>query len=304
MADTPPRPRFTVRRRPFPLDDSPPSDGAARHDQWGEWDAPVRSDQTRWFDPLVPLGGDHHSPPNVALTAFILGAVGGLGTGWLLWWTYQVWERSTAIPLTTASTTVDSTWSNALEPFGLVLVVVPLYHFLEYMSTALYNPIHLEYGSFMLSPDPNGRFAQALAVSVVEFFIEAYVWPSLKAQLVLRILGIGCIVMGQAFRTLAMVTAKMSFNHYVARFKTREHTLITHGVYRLVRHPAYFGFFIWAIGLQLVLANPLSLVVYTGVLGYFFYDRIQYEEQGLMRFFGADYVAYRQRTARLIPFLY
>ncbi|KAJ1975122.1 farnesyl cysteine-carboxyl methyltransferase [Dimargaris verticillata] len=299
MTDSTSRPTFTVRRRPFPFDDSPPIDGAVRHDQWGEWDTPARNDRDRWFDPLVPLGGDHHSPPNVALTSFILGAVGGLGTGWLLWWVYQVWWLPAATPFTT--TTTDSTWPDAMAPFGLVLVFVPLYHILEYMSTALYNPVHLEYGSFMLSPDPNGRFAQALVVSAVEFLIEAYFWPSLKTQLGLRILGMN---RSFVFRTLAMVTAKMSFNHYVARFKTREHTLITHGVYRLVRHPAYFGFFIWAVGLQLVLANPLSLVAYIGVLGYFFYDRIQYEEQGLVRFFGADYVAYRQRTSRLIPYLY
>jgi len=39
------------------------------------------------------------------------------------------------------------------------------------------------------------------------------------------------MVVGQSFRSLAMVHAAQSFSHIVKRVKLEDHTLITHGVY-------------------------------------------------------------------------
>ena len=83
----------------------------------------------------------------------------------------------------------------------------------------------------------------------------------------------------------------------------QEHALVTHGIYAWLRHPAYFGFFWWAVGTQLLLANPLALVAYTGATFYFFYDRIPYEEELLVHFFGSEYKAYRKRTWIGIPLM-
>jgi len=79
---------------------------------------------------------------------------------------------------------------------------------------------------------------------------------------------------------------------------------VTHGIYSYLRHPAYFGFFWWSVGTQLLLSNPISLVAYTAATFYFFYDRIPYEEELLIHFFGDRYRAYQQRTYIGIPFLY
>jgi len=82
--------------------------------------------------------------------------------------------------------------------------------------------------------------------------------------------------MGQSFRTLAMIHASSNFSHQIALHKDPKHTLVTSGVYSLVRHPSYFGFFWWAVGLQVFLANPVSTVVFVGVLWRFFSERIKY----------------------------
>ncbi len=42
-----------------------------------------------------------------------------------------------------------------------------------------------------------------------------------------------------------------------------------------VRHPSYAGFFYWALGTQLLLQNPLSLLFFCVVLWRFFYYRIR-----------------------------
>ncbi|KNZ61978.1 uncharacterized protein VP01_13299g1, partial [Puccinia sorghi] len=94
---------------------------------------------------------------------------------------------------------------------------------------------------------------------------------------VLRNVGIGMTVCGQVVRTLAMVTAAQSFNHQVSTHvsKQPDHILVTHGIYRFLRHPSYFGFFWWSIGLQLFLNNSLAAVLFTNVLWSFFHRRIQ-----------------------------
>jgi protein-S-isoprenylcysteine O-methyltransferase Ste14 len=81
------------------------------------------------------------------------------------------------------------------------------------------------------------------------------------------------------------------------------HTLVTSGLYGIIRHPSYLGLLIsalgWAlafrsgVGVLLVLATLVPLVA-----------RIRAEEALLHSQFGAEYDAYRARTSRLIPGLY
>ena len=61
---------------------------------------------------------------------------------------------------------------------------------------------------------------------------------------------------------------------------------MTTGVYAYFRHPSYFGWSVWALGTQLVLGNPVSLVFYAFAAYAFFKDRIPYEEYKLAEFFG------------------
>ena len=117
------------------------------------------------------------------------------------------------------------------------------------------------------------------------------------------ILGFILIIFGQAVRTAAMAEAGTSFNHIVQSHKRQDHNLIETGVYRIFRHPSYFGFFWWGLGTQLFLGNTICLVAYAVVLWKFFANRIVKEEKFLVRFFGKDYESYRARTAVWIPFM-
>ncbi|KAJ1916140.1 farnesyl cysteine-carboxyl methyltransferase [Tieghemiomyces parasiticus] len=101
-----------------------------------------------------------------------------------------------------------------------------------------------------------------------------------------------------------MVTAKRSFSHYIATERNPAHVLVTHGVYRSVRHPSYAGFLLLNAGLQIYLANPVAFVAYMVAVGQFVLRRMDQEEELLVRFFGSAYVDYRKRTAALIPYIY
>ena len=79
------------------------------------------------------------------------------------------------------------------------------------------------------------------------------------------------------------------------------HTLVTGGVYRRIRHPMYAAIYAYAIAQALLLANwvvgPASLVAFTLM----FASRLGREERMMVEKFGAEYERYRQRTKRLVP---
>lgn len=52
-----------------------------------------------------------------------------------------------------------------------------------------------------------------------------------------------------------------------------------------------------------MLGNALGLVVYAGALWIFFARRIPGEENGLVSFFGDDYLQYRKKAVVGIPFI-
>ncbi|ESA33398.1 isoprenylcysteine carboxyl methyltransferase [Leptolyngbya sp. Heron Island J] len=83
-----------------------------------------------------------------------------------------------------------------------------------------------------------------------------------------------------------------------------DHTLITNGIYQSIRHPMYTAIWLWSIAQALLLTNwiaGLSGVITFGTL-YFF--RVGNEEKMMLEQFGEQYQAYRQRTKRLVPFLF
>ncbi|MDR0749638.1 MAG: isoprenylcysteine carboxylmethyltransferase family protein [Tannerellaceae bacterium] len=81
----------------------------------------------------------------------------------------------------------------------------------------------------------------------------------------------------------------------------REHTLITDGPYRYVRHPMYSDMMLWLVSFTLITANWFyALTISTG-LAIMLIVRIPDEERLMMERFGEPYRAYMKRTKRLIP---
>lgn len=160
-----------------------------------------------------------------------------------------------------------------------------LFHFLEYYITAAYNTRYADISAFLLSS--NGwayNFAHSSAS--VECLLAYLFYPyesyfsftspvyGVKIQVVV---GIFLMALGQVVRSLAMAQAGSNFNHTVQVERREGHMLVTHGVYAVLRHPSYFGFFWWGIGTQLMLGNVASLLGYAVVLWKFFSHRIDRE---------------------------
>jgi len=80
-----------------------------------------------------------------------------------------------------------------------------------------------------------------------------------------------------------------------------KHQLITHGVYRRVRHPMYLALFIYAVGQALVVPNWLAGPSNGVAMILLFALRVGPEERMMLEQFGKDYEAYQSKTKRLVP---
>ncbi len=116
-----------------------------------------------------------------------------------------------------------------------------------------------------------------------------------------RWLGVALFAAGGSLRLWPVFVLGHRFSGLVAI--QPGHTLVTTGIYSVIRHPSYLGLLIGSLGWALafrsgvgVLLTALTLVPLIG--------RIQAEEALLRSQFGAEYDAYRSRTSRLIPGLY
>jgi protein-S-isoprenylcysteine O-methyltransferase Ste14 len=83
----------------------------------------------------------------------------------------------------------------------------------------------------------------------------------------------------------------------------RGHTLVTHGVYRVIRHPSYLGFLVASLGWALAFRSGLGVLLAALLIPPLF-ARINAEERLLRSHFGDEYDVYCRRTSRLLPGIY
>jgi protein-S-isoprenylcysteine O-methyltransferase Ste14 len=90
-----------------------------------------------------------------------------------------------------------------------------------------------------------------------------------------------------------------------AELSTEEdHQLFTQGVYKYIRNPMYSGGLIATIGFCLVFRCIITLIIMFTYTFLVYKMRINEEEKILQNKFGKEYEDYKQKTKKLIPFLY
>jgi protein-S-isoprenylcysteine O-methyltransferase len=197
--------------------------------------------------------------------------------------------------------TVIISGPNEYKPFGIYGTFMSIFHYTEFLGIAMSNPQTLSPDSFILNHSV--PYVVAAMASWLEFSLEVYFVPQMKVYRVLWAMGATMCFSGEMLRKISMITASKSFSHLVQFTRTEDHVLITHGVYSLMRHPSYVGWFWWSIGTQIILANPICTLVYTLTSWKFFNDRIHMEEATLLSFFGDDYYKYQQKVPTGLPFI-
>lgn len=81
----------------------------------------------------------------------------------------------------------------------------------------------------------------------------------------------------------------------------QNHTLITQGIYKSIRHPMYTAIWLWVIVQPLLLNNYIAGL--SGLLSFsiLYFLRVGQEESMMVEQFGEQYLDYKKKTNRLIP---
>ena len=116
-----------------------------------------------------------------------------------------------------------------------------------------------------------------------------------------RWLGVVLFTAGSALRLWPVFVLGHRFSGLVAI--QPGHTLVTSGIYRIIRHPSYLGLLIGTLGWGLAFRSGVGVLLAALMIPPLA-ARIRAEERLLRTEFGAEYDAYRARTSRLIPGLF
>lgn len=188
----------------------------------------------------------------------------------------------------------------ACRQLSQMFVAVIFFHVSEYFLAAF---VHGKSSVTLKSLLISKHYLLAMIFSLLEYLIEVTFFPELKEYWVISDLGLVLVVLGEIIRKMAIITAGQSFTHMIRVRPDERHQLVTHGIYKFIRHPGYCGFFIWSISTQIMLCNPLSTIGFAVVVWKFFNSRIPYEEYFLRQFFGMQYVEYAQQVVSGVPFV-
>ncbi len=133
------------------------------------------------------------------------------------------------------------------------------------------------------------------------------IWDLVRQPENLRLLsiqntvGLALTVIGFTILFVAMGT--LWWSHSPTLVIREGHQLITHGIYRFMRHPMYLGAITVCISVP-VYASSLYGLLIMSALSPVFLNRIKIEERLLTDEFGDAYRAYMGTAKRLIPFIY
>ena len=191
----------------------------------------------------------------------------------------------------------DQSFRTALLIIVIVTFPIGLYH--RFRSQATHEPLdRMQEGLFLLIAV---RLSGVVVwLGVVAFLIDPawMAWSSLSLPLWLRWIGVGFGVLAAALMLWTMRRLGKNLTDTVVT--RREHTLVTRGPYRWVRHPFYDSAAMWVTGIGMLAANWFILATGVFAIGVLVV-RTRIEEEKLLARFGDPYRAYVARTGRFLP---
>ncbi|KAI9085044.1 hypothetical protein K1719_033036 [Acacia pycnantha] len=188
----------------------------------------------------------------------------------------------------------------ACRQLSQMVIAIIFFHSSEFLlALSIHGKSTVSLTSLLISKS----YLLAMFFSLVEYGIEITFFPELKELWAISYLGLTMVVIGEIIRKMAIITAGQAFTHVIRTHYEERHQLITHGIYKYIRHPGYCGFLIWSVGTQIMLCNPLSTIAFAAVVWYFFAKRIPYEEFFLRQFFGTEYEEYSRQVVSGVPFV-
>ncbi len=150
-----------------------------------------------------------------------------------------------------------------------------------------YDPAPLRWGTFLVLGE----------LAVYLDYAHWHLLPWLE-QRALQATGLGLIIAAAAW---LLWTDSYLVRHFSGDLSARK--LMTDGPFRSVRHPRYLSLLVGKAAFALLFASALAWLLFLGWI-LLMLRRMRLEEAHMRELFGAEYDAYAQRTARLLPGIY
>ncbi len=116
-----------------------------------------------------------------------------------------------------------------------------------------------------------------------------------------NIAGMLLFVIGVTLRIIGRLTLGRYYSYGL--IIKPDHKLVTHGIYRYVRHPITLAGIIYSIAIPLTFSSLYGFLCMLLLVPLFLY-RIRIEEKMLLDYFGEEYREYMKRTKKMIPYIY
>ncbi|HEY7460771.1 MAG TPA: isoprenylcysteine carboxylmethyltransferase family protein [Gemmatimonadota bacterium] len=191
----------------------------------------------------------------------------------------------------------DQTFRVVLIVGFLILFPVMLYHRLRSQATGERLDRRQEGLFILLTLRPVGI---AGMLGLIAYMIDPswMAWSSVPLPEWLRWIGVGVGVLAGCLLTWTLHSLGRNLTDTVVT--RREHTLVTRGPYRWVRHPFYVSVALCVLANALVAANWFIFASGVSVLA-LLVVRTRREEDKLAARFGDSYRTYAERTGRFFP---
>lgn len=128
-----------------------------------------------------------------------------------------------------------------------------------------------------------------------------YIDFSVSATTGWMLIGAGFVITGSVLFGYARYELRKWYSGHLSVQK--DQVLVQSGPYRLVRHPAYLGYLLMAVGVSLGYASLIGMVNIIFLL-YCFHYRIKIEEKLLVAHFGQAYLLYAEKIKKMFPFIW
>ena len=113
-----------------------------------------------------------------------------------------------------------------------------------------------------------------------------------------RIVGVLVAVVGVAVFIVSVLTMRDSWRAGVS--KTDKTELVTKGIYKISRNPAFLGFDLMYLGILLMFFNLVLYIVSLFAMLIFHLQIVNVEEEFLLEAFGDEYLRYKKKVCRYI----
>jgi len=135
-------------------------------------------------------------------------------------------------------------------------------------------------------------------IQFASIFFSAYM-GALPLPKIVRLIGVGIALLGVLAFLLAIL--HMQSNWRAGIDETQQTNIVTNGIYKHSRNPAFVGFDLLYIGTALALPN-MALLASVLIAITLLHIQILEEEKYLKKAFGAEYTEYKKKTPRYILF--